>query len=174
MKTAIKYGRKSFSLEDVIRALRSKDFEIKKDKKFGNSTGEGLQVRGRPDKRNNPQGKKNFSIGICWFCKNEGHIRKNCPLRKKNQENYFENSSAANLTDGYNSGYTNGYDCGEGLIISNLSPGDESILDSGCTFHMTPRRDWLINYKPIEGGKVLMGNDQSCSVTGSRSIRFKL
>ena len=143
---------------------------MKKDKKSENSTGEGLQVRGRPaDKRNNPQGRKkrnsrsqskgkgNFSTVICQFCKNEGHICKNCPSIKKNQENDFEKSSSAKLIDGYNSGYNSGYDSGEGLIISDFSPGDEWILDSGCTFHMTPRRDWLINYKPIEGRKVLMG-----------------
>ena len=107
---------------------------------------------------------------ICWFCKKEGHFRRNCPSRKKNQENDFEQSSAANLTDGYNTGY----DSSEGLTISELSPGDEWILDSGCTFHMTPRKDWLINFKQIEGGKVLMGNDHSCNVTGSGSVRFKL
>lgn len=33
-------------------------------------------------------------------------------------------------------------------------------MDSGCTFHMTPRRELLFNFKQIEGGKVLMGNDQ--------------
>lgn len=52
--------------------------------------------------------------------------------------------------------------------------GDEWILNLGCTFHMTPRRDWLLNFQHIEGGKVLMGNNQSCNVTGLGSVRFKM
>ena len=33
LKIAIKYGRESITLEDDLVALRSRDFEIKKDKK---------------------------------------------------------------------------------------------------------------------------------------------
>ena len=39
---------------------------------------------------------------------------------------------------------------------------------------MTPRRDWLFNFKNIEGGKVLMGNNQSYNITGIESIKFKM
>ena len=163
LKTAIKYGRESLTLEDVLGALRSRDFEIKKDKKAASSSGEGLRVRGRPDKRFNSKGRKksnsrsqsrgrgNTSNVICWSCKKEGHIRRNCPSRRKGQETAFDKPESANVSDGYDS-------C-EGLTISELKPGDEWILDSGCTFHMTPRRDWLMNFKKIDGGKVLMGND---------------
>lgn len=35
-------------------------------------------------------------------------------------------------------------------------------------------RDWLLNFKPTEEGKVLMGDDQSCNITGTGSIRFKM
>ena len=42
LKTTIKYGRESLSLEDVIGVLRSRYFEIKKDKKATGSSGEGL------------------------------------------------------------------------------------------------------------------------------------
>ena len=59
LKTAIKYGRDSLSLEDVLGALRSRDLENKKDKKTTSSGGEGLQVRGRPKKRHQSRGRKN-------------------------------------------------------------------------------------------------------------------
>ena len=33
-------------------------------------------------------------------------------------------------------------------------------MDLGCTFHITtPRKDWLFDFKDVQGGKVLMGND---------------
>ena len=44
LKAAIKYGRETLSLDDVLGALRSRDLEIKIEKK---GIFEGLQVRGR-------------------------------------------------------------------------------------------------------------------------------
>ena len=57
LKAAIKYGRESLSLDDVLGALRSRDFEIKKEKE--GSTSEGLQVRGRLEKKNFQKGRIN-------------------------------------------------------------------------------------------------------------------
>ena len=44
LKTTIKYGRESLSLDDVLGALRSRDLEIKIEKKTSSKS---LQVRGR-------------------------------------------------------------------------------------------------------------------------------
>ena len=120
LKTTIKYGHESLSLEDVLGALRSRDFEIKKDKKSSSLVGERLLVRGRPDKKSHSKGKRNSrsqshgkgnsNTMICWFCKKEGHIHRNCPSRRKGQDNSLEKTDSANISDGY--------DNSEGLIIS--------------------------------------------------------
>jgi len=34
--------------------------------------------------------------------------------------------------------------------------GDDWVLDSGCTYHMCPRRDWFVTYEPVDTGVVLM------------------
>ena len=127
LKTAIKYGRKSLSLEDVLGTLRSRYLEIKKDKKATSSGGEGLQVRGKPEKRHQSRGRKNSrsqSRGkgkqtnfVCWFCNKEGHIRRNFLSRKKGQDNTSDKSDVFNVSKGYESE--------EGLTISELSPRDE-------------------------------------------------
>ena len=59
LKAAIKYGRKSLSLDDVLGALRSIALEIKFEKK-GNS--KILHVRGRPRKKDQSKarGKSRF------------------------------------------------------------------------------------------------------------------
>ncbi|PON64464.1 hypothetical protein TorRG33x02_273130 [Trema orientale] len=54
LKSTIKYGRESLSLDDVLRALRSHDLEVKIEKR---SNGEGLQVRGRTQKRDKSKGR---------------------------------------------------------------------------------------------------------------------
>lgn len=48
----------------------------------------------------------------------------------------------------------------------------EWVLDSGCSFHITPQRDVLYNYKDINGGKVLMANNTQCEVKGIGNIKI--
>ena len=45
---------------------------------------------------------------------------------------------------------------------------------SGCTFHITPNRDWFSTYEPVHKGAVLMGNNASCKVAGIGTIRIKM
>lgn len=116
--------------------------------------------------RSQSKTRGNSKVVTCWHCKKEGHLRKNCPSRKKGHDGRMYKIDAANLSDGYESG--------EGLIISKKSSRDEWILDSGCTFHMTPRKELLMNFKQIKGGTVLMGNDQSCNIADIRSVKFKM
>lgn len=61
----------------------------------------------------------------------------------------------------------------EVLTVSDEDPREQWILDTGCTFYMTPMRDWLFDFDSSSGGKVLMGNNQSCRVEGTGSIRLK-
>ena len=48
------------------------------------------------------------------------------------------------------------------------------ILDSTCSFHVTPNKDWFDTYKLVNSGSVLMGNDASCKVVGIGNIRTKM
>ncbi|KAI3790253.1 hypothetical protein L2E82_03169 [Cichorium intybus] len=55
-----------------------------------------------------------------------------------------------------------------------LKTNDEWILDSACTFHISPNRSWFTNYQPIEGGSILMGDNAPYKVTGIGSIQIKM
>ena len=167
LKAAIKYGRDSLTLDDVLGALRSRELEIKIEKK---ATSEGLQVRGRTPRRDHQKGRgksrsKSRGKRVCWHCQKEGHLRRNCPDRKKGSESIF-NNDLANLSDGYVNS--------EVLTVSTNQENNEWIMDSGCSYHMTPRKELMFDFKPVNGGKVLMGNDHVCSVNGAGSIKFKL
>ncbi|KAG8500936.1 hypothetical protein CXB51_003033 [Gossypium anomalum] len=50
---------------------------------------------------------------------------------------------------------------------------DEWILDSGCTYHMRPNKDWFSSLKELEGGVVFMGNDSACKTMGVGTIQLK-
>ncbi|KAG8382493.1 hypothetical protein BUALT_Bualt05G0083000 [Buddleja alternifolia] len=129
------------------------------------SHAEGLNVRGRTEKRefkkkdSHPRSKSRTKRK-CYHCHKEGHIKRFCPERqqKKNDERK-ENVDVAISEDGY--------DSADVLLVSNESTEKEWILDSGCTFHTTPNKDWFEKIKFLNGGKVLLGNNKSCTEPGS-------
>ncbi|KAK4391110.1 Retrovirus-related Pol polyprotein from transposon TNT 1-94 [Sesamum angolense] len=55
--------------------------------------------------------------------------------------------------------------CDVNSAISSLSM-NEWLLDSGCTFHMTPFKEILTNYKSDNFGTVSMANEKLCDVKG--------
>ena len=66
-----------------------------------------------------------------------------------------------------------GYDSSDALTVSQNSVKNMWILDSSCSFHMTPNRHWFANYQEVDGGKVLLGNDHECKVLGVGDVRLK-
>lgn len=49
---------------------------------------------------------------------------------------------------------------------------EEWILDTGCSFHMTSRKDLFINFEEQHSGKVRMANNSHTEVRGIGSVRF--
>ena len=190
VKAAIKYGRDVISLADVHGALKSKDFELQLEKESKKE--EVYLARGRTNKRGNSRSKHHHSQSRsksreretrkCYFCGRPGHLQRYCNKykeqqslnksqngeRKDNKPHYKKKESVAVAEDND--------DCstdGELFSISESSTNREWILDSGCTYHMCPDRESFFDYKSIDGGKVLMGNDFSCRIIGTGKIAIK-
>ncbi|KAG8475436.1 hypothetical protein CXB51_032203 [Gossypium anomalum] len=68
------------------------------------------------------------------------------------------------------------YSDGEFLVasVNDFKVNEEWILDSGCTFHMSPNRDWFTTYETMSEGVVLMGNNASCKIAGVGTIKVKM
>lgn len=58
------------------------------------------------------------------------------------------------------------------MASRNLKASDW-ILDSGCTYHMTHNKNWLLNYQKLDEGKVLMNNNHSCFVASIGCVKKK-
>ena len=81
---------------------------------------------------NDNEGSSKIAGKTYYYCKEPG----NCPVRKgKSQVAIVEEKPKEN------------YNSEEGLaLVSSAKSGDLSddwVLDSGCSFHMSPRRDWF-------------------------------
>ena len=51
---------------------------------------------------------------------------------------------------------------------------DSWILDSACSFHVTPNRDWFDTYRSVNSGIVTMDNGAHYKITGISNIRIKM
>ncbi|KAG8479118.1 hypothetical protein CXB51_029811 [Gossypium anomalum] len=63
------------------------------------------------------------------------------------------------------------------LLVSmsnNSKLTSEWILDSRCSFHMCPNREWFSTYSSIEGGVVRMVNDSSSKVIGIGTVKIMI
>ncbi|KAL5580404.1 hypothetical protein UlMin_012846 [Ulmus minor] len=63
------------------------------------------------------------------------------------------------------------------VVCSNASERQSNtkwILDSGCTYHMCPNREWFKNFRKINGGKDFLGNNTSCQVIGIGDVQLKM
>ncbi|KAK2978726.1 hypothetical protein RJ640_015257 [Escallonia rubra] len=170
------------------------------NKWYQSSQGEGLVVRyenknghgrgrGRSRSRNSghgkdrskSRGKQNKSSIECWYCKEIGHIAKKCPERKdkKNGKKHVNNANVAEEDDKSSDGdlyLVSSVEQQEGNLLSVRDNrfSMEWFLDSACSFHMCPHKEWFDCLTPCNGGTVLMGNDAVCEVMGIGTIKIKM
>lgn len=60
------------------------------------------------------------------------------------------------------------------LVAALACDSDVWILDSGCSHHMCPNKDWFTNLETVNHGTVLLGNDYACDKKGVGTIKLKL
>ncbi|GJZ72237.1 hypothetical protein Tco_0636088 [Tanacetum coccineum] len=127
------------NIEDVMATLNSK--EIKERSKAKGDDGEGLYVRGRTDRRDSRQSRgksRSKSRGgrlKCYIFQSEDHLKRNCPKNnRKKSTGYVKKDDQPS-----SSGST--YDDSEVMMVMSTQAQAllDLIMDSGCSYHMTPR-----------------------------------
>ncbi|KAG8482498.1 hypothetical protein CXB51_024223 [Gossypium anomalum] len=91
-------------------------------------------------------------------------VDRSLQIEEKQPENFGEADVVENYSDGE-------------LLVTSVNDSkvsEEWILDSGCTFHMSPNRDWFTTYETVSEGFVLMGNNASCKIAGVGTIKVKM
>ncbi|GJV01111.1 hypothetical protein Tco_1334680 [Tanacetum coccineum] len=166
------YGREALTLEDVMATLYSK--EIKERSKAKGDDGEGLYVGGRTDRRDSRQSRgksRSKSQGgrlKYYFCQSEDHLKRNCP------KNNHKKSTGYVKKDDQPSSNGSIYDDFEAMTMMSAEALLDLIMDSGCSYHMTPRLDILFDFMESDGGSVLLGDNRECKIRGIGKVRVQL
>lgn len=176
-------GRDMLTVNEVMTATYSKEVELaQKGLNSKSKPSEGLytESRGRSSTRSDTGGSKPWSNKYkgkqrsksrgkstgrqdktCWICGSDSHWKRDCPDRRKGSFN-DKASSSANVAAKLPGPLV--------LTASLVVSEEEWVLDSGCTFHITPQRELLTNFKEFDGNKVMMGNNTYCTVRGTGTI----
>ncbi|KAI4340978.1 hypothetical protein MLD38_025761 [Melastoma candidum] len=172
------YGRETISVSDVKDALQSKELKKRVSESYESGSESGLVVsRGRNMERDGgKKGKsrsKSKSKGPrCYHCKEPGHLRRDCPLRKTGKESKESDGKAiANVVR--ESSDEGEYEGSDVLTIATSSLTDTWIMDSGASYHMTFNKDWFNSFKKWNSS-VRLGDDKAIPVLGSGSVQIKI
>lgn len=172
----LKYGRDqdTITLKEITREAYSIELDMKAKGNLGSSSanGEGLykQSRGRPEKKTTSKPNSNNSRSksrpkfkkTCWVCGSDGHFKRDCPKRNTQNNTVKAEASIAKAQD---------YEPVM-LTASGHQNREGWVLDSGCSYHMTFRKDLMFDVEEFDGGKILMGNDTFCEISAIGKVKF--
>ncbi|GJZ38267.1 retrotransposon protein, putative, ty1-copia subclass [Tanacetum coccineum] len=131
------YGREALTLEDG-RTNRT-DSRQSKGKSRSNSRGGRLK---------------------CYICQSEEHLKRNyLKNNRKKSTGYVkkdEQLSSIGLT----------YDDSKVMMVMSAQALLDWIMDSGCSYHMTPMLDILFDFLECDGGSVQLGDNKECKIRG--------
>ena len=185
----LQYGtsRETLTVSEVVTSAYSKEAELRQKgllgKKKNGAEGLYVEARGRSSKRQSESGyRKDFKKnnrskghgdrsksrgrsekekrGGCFICGKNGHWKRECPERS-------ERSNSEPLVNSV-------HGVRQPMVLT-ASPTDTKgdwILDSGCTFHITPNRELLFDLEESDGGRVLMANNTQSEVKGIGKIQI--
>ncbi|GKB80036.1 zinc finger, CCHC-type containing protein [Tanacetum coccineum] len=150
-------------MEDVLTTLNSKELK-KRTEGTKEEAGDGLYVRGMSDhsgKAHSGGSSRFMSRGgtsklKCFICHSEGHLKRDCPNKKSSgfvKKGKRDQDSDSSDDEG------NAY-FREALMVVENDEMTELVMDSGGSYHMTHNKDFLYDFKVVDGGSIQL--DKNC------------
>ncbi|KAH7845916.1 hypothetical protein Vadar_007498 [Vaccinium darrowii] len=129
--------------------------------------------RGKSVERGRSKSKAGFELK-CYRCHEPGHFKKNYPQKGKGGNWKKKQGKAGDRKDGpsNSANVVEQDDSEDGDMLSvSANPdhlADSWILDSACSYHMSPNREWFDTYRHIKGYR----NPSQGKVASSRVYRL--
>nr|GEX06935.1 copia LTR rider [Tanacetum cinerariifolium] len=163
------YEWEALTLEDVMATLNSK--EIKERSKVKGDDGEGLYVRERTNRKDSRQSRgksRSKSRGgrlKCYIYQSKDHLKRNCPKNNRKKSSGYVNKDDQPSSSG------SIYDGSEVMMVMSVEALLDWIMDSGGSYHMTPRLDLFSDFLECDGGrsgKIKVINGSRVVLSGTR------
>ncbi|GJX69771.1 zinc finger, CCHC-type containing protein [Tanacetum coccineum] len=103
-------------------------------------------------------------------CLRGGHLKRDC-LKKKSSR--FVKKGKRDQDSDSSDDEGNAY-FGESLVVVMNDKMTELVMDSGGSYHMTHRRDFLYDFKVVDGGSVQLGDNRTCTIKGTTKMKIQL
>nr|GEX38901.1 retrovirus-related Pol polyprotein from transposon TNT 1-94 [Tanacetum cinerariifolium] len=171
------YGRESLTMEDVLATLNSRELR-KRTEGTKEETSDGLYVRGRSDRSGKAHSGRSLRFKSsgrtgklkCFIYHSESHLKRDCPMKKSSgfvKKGKHDQDSDSSYGEG------NAY-FREALVVVGNDEMNELVMDSGGSYHMTHRRDFLYEFKVVDAGSVQLGDNRTCTIKGIRKVKIQL
>nr|GEW70355.1 zinc finger, CCHC-type [Tanacetum cinerariifolium] len=128
--------------------------------------GEGLYVRGRTDRRDSSQSRGKSRSKYrgerlkCYIFQSEDHLKRNClKNNRKKSTSYVKKDKQPSSSGSI-------YDDFEVMMVMTAQALQYWIMDSRCSYHMTPRLDILFDFLKCDGGSVQLGDNREGKIRG--------
>nr|GEU50260.1 retrotransposon protein, putative, Ty1-copia subclass [Tanacetum cinerariifolium] len=148
--------------------------EIKERSKAKGDDGEGLYVRGRTDRKDSRQSRgksRSKSRGgrlKCYIFQSEDHLKRNCPKNTRKKSSGYVNKDDQPSSSGLI------YDGSEVMMVMSVEALLDWIMNSGGSYHMTPRLDLFSDFLECDEGRVLLVDNRECKIRGIVKVRVQL
>ncbi|GJV72122.1 hypothetical protein Tco_1492117 [Tanacetum coccineum] len=164
-------GRESLTMEDVLATLNSKELK-KRTEGTKEETGDGLYVRGRSDHSGKAhsggnsifKSRSGTSKLKCFICYSEDHLKRDSPTKK----------SCGFDKKGKRDQDSDSFDDEEALAVVRNDETTELVMDSGGSYHITHRRDFLYDFKVVDCGSVQLGDNRTCTIKWTKKVKIQL
>jgi hypothetical protein len=137
----------------ILQAFRSEELNRQRNNESVNRAG----VMG-----NGGRNGKKLSLAdiLCYYCKEKGHISRNCPALKNKQDRERKaggsgSAEGAKKAEGEKAAVVTEF-AGQASAVDEFdacATSSNNVLwntDTGATSHMTPHKSWLRNYTPYK------------------------
>ncbi|XP_023635178.1 uncharacterized protein LOC111829650 [Capsella rubella] len=184
LRDSMIYCEYPLTLGRVMNAIHTKEVElsrtVKQDEKSEAMVSKTERVRpdcsGKQEKgKEKAESVSGRSKCPCWKCGERGHVKKECfkgsesnQMREKFGVERSEATTAKWSKQDESASLVSDFD-----TLTTKQCSDMWICDTGCTSHMTPRKEWFVDLKMLEPGSVKMANNTSSQVKGIGSVRIQ-
>ncbi|GKD74753.1 hypothetical protein Tco_1333035 [Tanacetum coccineum] len=171
------YGRESLTMEDVLATLNSMELK-KRTEVIKEEIGDGLYVRGRSDHLGKAHSGRSLRFKLrggtgklkCFICHSEDHLKRDYPVKKSSR--FVKNGKRDQDSDSSDD-EGNAY-FGVAFVVVRNDEMTELVMNSGGSYHMTHRRDFLYDFKVIDGGSVQLDDNRTFTIKGIGKVKIQL